>query len=639
MRVSLWLSVLIAVSATVAVAQPWGAARAEGSGPNLVQNPGFEELNGDGRPVHWSAPQPVYSVAEQPVRSGERALQYVNDDPGHYLLCDQQLDIEPGRRYEVRAWVRTENVQGEDTGATVCLEYNDAEGEYLGGYYPPGQKGDTTEWTQVGGICPRIPEEAARIRVICYVRREMTGTAWWDDVSVRLVREPPLQTLLLSPNYRGWVTDEGPDAVEMSASLTLDDVEVAAHELALALSLVPAEGGEPLASARIDDVVLPQTDLRLPLPELQPGEYVARTDLVRKDTGEAIASDEWRIIRRTGEEPTSYIDEHNRLIVDGEPFFPLGMYWGSVSEEQLETYTEAPFNCLMPYGSPDEAALDLIERYGLKCIYSIKDFYAGTRYVPDFIKTVEDEEPAVRERVRRYRDHPALLAWYLNDERPLSMVDRLEAHQRWVEEEDPNHPTWVVLYQVRDVAGYVRTFDAIGTDPYPIPNRSAAMAGEWAELTRGAVGDARPIWMVPQVHNWGVYRGYEGARPPTLEEMRSMTWQCICEGADGLIYYSWMDLHRDETAPFEERWPDMKTVVEEVAAQIPVLLSVEPTPELEVQAPGTVRWTVRTHEGTDWLFMANGEAEPARAVVHSATGTERTFDLAPLEVRIEEWDG
>ncbi|MBD3293481.1 MAG: hypothetical protein GF393_11195 [Armatimonadia bacterium] len=633
---------------TVVRAQPWD----EGSGPNLVDNPGFEQLTDDGRPAHWSAPEPVYSLTEEPVRGGEHSLQYVNDNPERYLLCDQQVDLEPGRRYDVRAWVRTEDVQGEDTGATVCLEWNDAAGDYLGGYYPPGEKGDTAEWTQVGGISRRVPEEAASIRVICYVRKEMTGTAWWDDVSVRLVREQPLKTLLLRPNYRGWVTDEGPDAVEVRAELTLDDVEVPERDLALHLSLVPAEGGEALASAQVDDVRLPQTDLQLPLPELQPGDYIARTELVREDTGAAIARDEWPVVRRTGEEPTSYIDEHNRLIVEGEPFFPLGMYWGSVSDEQLQTYTEAPFNCLMPYGRPDEQGLDLIDSYGLKCLYSIKDFYAGTKWAPTGIQTVEDEEPAVREILRQYRDHPALLGWYINDERPLSMVDRLEAHQQWVEEEDPNHPTWVVLYQVHDVAGYVRTFDVIGTDPYPIPGRPAAMAGQWAELTREAVGDARPIWMVPQVHNWGVYRGYDGTRPPTLEEMRSMTWQCICEGADGLVYYSWMDLHRDETTPFEERWPDVKTVTEEVAEQIPVLLSVEPTPEVEVRGPEAVHWTIRTHDGTNWLFLVNGAPEPARAIVRpggklsdvrgeglSVRQAGRTFDLKPLEVRIEKWAG
>ncbi len=632
MRISIWSCLLLAATAAVTAAQPWGV----GSGPNLVQNPGFETLDENGRPEHWSAPGPVYSAADEPVRTGERSLQYVNDDASRYLLCSQRITLEPGRRYHVQAWVRTENVQGKDTGAAVCIEYSDADGAYLGGYYPSGRKGDITEWTEVGGISGRVPEAAASVSVLCYVRKDMTGTAWWDDVSVRLVRERPLHTVLLSPNYRGCVTDEGPDTIRMRATLTLDDVDVPAPELAMVLSLLPEDGGEPLATSRVDAVDPAKTDLQMPLPELAPGRYAARVDLIRGQTGEVVATDEWQIVRRDGDEPTAYIDEHNRLIVDGEPFFPLGMYCGGVSEELLRTYTEAPFNCLMPYGSPDEARMDLLDRYGLKCIYSIKDFYAGTQWAPASIATVEDEEPAVRERVRRYREHPALLAWYLNDELPLTMIDRLAAHQRWVEEEDPNHPTWVVLYQVNEVSGYIRSFDAIGTDPYPIPDRSAAMAGEWAEITRKAVGDARPVWMVPQVHNWGVYRGYDDARPPTAAEVRSMTWQCICEGADGLIYYSWQDLHRDETTPFEERWPDLKAVVEEVAAQIPVLLSVEPTPELEVQAPETVRWTVRTLNGTSWLFLANGEAEPAQAVVRGA-GDARTFDLAAHEVRIEEW--
>ena len=131
-----------------------------------------------------------------------------------------------------------------------------------------------------------------------------------------------------------------------------------------------------------------------------------------------------------------------------------------------------------------------------------------------------------------------------------------------------------------------------------------------------------------------------------------MTWQCICEGANGLVYYSWMDLHKDETTPFEERWPDVKTMAEEVAEQVPVLLSVEPTPELEVEAPDTVHWMVRTLDGVDWLFLVNGDSEPARAVVRpggrmtevegeglSVRRIGKTFDLAPLEVRIEEWSG
>lgn len=641
------MATAVCLIATQAGAQQWG----EGSGPNLVANPSFERLE-EGRPAQWSAPTPVYSSSEQYARTGQRSLEYVNDDPGRYLLCSQAIDLQPDKRYELSAWVRTEGVEGEGSGATVCLEWYDADGEYLGGSYPPGYKGDTTEWAEVRGISRRIPDGAADIRVVCYVRKEMTGTAWWDDVSVRIVRERPLQCVLMRPNYRGWVTDEGPDVAEVLAEVIPDDLEVGVEQLSLELSLLPAEADRPVASQAIDAIAPGENQVSMPLPELEPGQYTLQVSLVRDDTERVLATDEHDVVRRTGPMPTVYIDQHNRLIVDGQPFFPLGMYWGGVTEEDLKTYVEAPFNCLMPYGRPNEEKMDLIDSYGLKCIYSIKDFYAGTKWAPDFIDSVEDEEPAVRETVRQYRDHPALLAWYLNDERPLSMLDRLIAHQEWVEEEDPNHPTWVVLWQVNQVRQYIRSFDAIGTDPYPIPTRPASMAGDWAETTRRQVADSRPFWMVPQVHNWDVYRETGEGRPPTYEEVRCMTWQCICEGADGIIYYSWMDLHRDETTPFEERWPDLKAVAEEVAEHIPTLLSVEPTPELEVDAPEAIHCTARTHNGQTWLFMVNDSPRPARATVRpdgrmrhvhgeglSVSRMGRTYRFAPLEVRIEEWDG
>jgi hypothetical protein len=78
--------------------------------------------------------------------------------------------------------------------------------------------------------------------------------------------------------------------------------------------------------------------------------------------------------------PTCLIDQHRRLLVDGEPFFPLGMYWSSIKEDDLQIYAQSKFNCVMPYGSPNRQQMDLAERYGVRVIYSIKDWYAGSRH-------------------------------------------------------------------------------------------------------------------------------------------------------------------------------------------------------------------------------------------------------------------
>ncbi len=616
-----------------AYGQEWGV----GIGENLVKNPGFEEVQ-DGKLTSWAAAAPVYSSDDTTARSGERSLKFVNDDPDNYVLCGQQIDLAPGRLYEVKAWVKTEGVEGADSGATVCVEWSDGEGKYLGGHYPPGKKGDTPEWTEVGGISTRIPEEAASCSVTCYVRKGMTGAAWWDDVSVRRVHERPMRSVLVQPSYRGWILDEGPDHADLRVSFVFDDLDGGPETVSVAVRLTAEDDDKAIAEQTVDEVNDEPLRLRLPLPELAVGSYRLTADLVDKAEGKVLCQDVYRLERRAGEMPRCFVDEHNRVILDGEPFFPLGMYWGSVKEEELSVYADSPFNCLMPYGRPNEEQMDLIERFGLKVIYSIKDFYHGTRWCPGFIESEADEEPAVRERVRKYRDHPALLAWYLNDELPLSVLPRLEAHQRWVEEEDPHHPTWVVLYQVRDVGDYVKTFDAIGTDPYPIPQRPPSMAGQWTGLTREAVEDARALWQVPQVFAKADRSDPERKRrhrAPTFEEMRSMTWQCICEGADGLVYYAWFELRRPEGVPFEERWPEVKRMAEEVKSFAPALLSVEPTPEVEVEGPEAIHWTLRSHEGTVYLFMVNDAEEPVAATVRFAD-RPRSIAVAGEEIKMAD---
>lgn len=586
---------VLAVFAPCSAAHQWDCP----VGPNLVRNPGFEEVE-DGSPSGWWAPE-GYGPDEGVARGGNRSLKFVNRDPERYLLCSQGIDLAPGGMYEVRAYVKTSRIAGDESGATVCVEWQDAGRNWMGGHYPEGRRDDAVGWHEVRGVF-QVPDDAASMTISCYLRKGMTGTTWWDDVSVRRWRQRPMDVLLVSPNYRGWIVEDDPDSV--TARVDVAHMETDEPMARLVTRLTSARDEQTVAEQVVSAPTDGTSDIRLPVPDLDPGSYWLKIRLVSATTGETVDEAVHRLERRARPRPACYIDEHNRAVVDGEPFFPLGMYWSGVDEEQLRVYTEGPFNCLMPYGSPNREQMDLIERAGLKVIYSIKDFYHGTRWCPDFIRSEAEEEGAVRGRVREFRDHAALLAWYLNDERPLSMLPRLEAHQRWVEEEDPNHPTWIVLYQVGDVRRYARSFDVIGTDPYPIPDHPPAMAGQWASMTREAVADARAIWMVPQVFRWP-----EKERPPTLDEMRSMAWQCIAQGANGLIFYSWFELRGDKRFPFAQRWKEVKQVAREIHDVIPVLLAVDPLPEMAVTAPETVHWIARAHEGSIYLFLVNDSRE------------------------------
>jgi hypothetical protein len=631
--------------------------------PALVANPSFEEAAEDSPlPAGWGGDRGVYRRDTEVARTGSASLRFDNDDPARYRLANQRVPLAPGRTYRYSGWVKTKDLTGPDSGATFCIEWSDKDGKWLGGSYPSGIAG-TNDWTLISGIAT-VPDEAGTCTFSCYVRRGMTGTAWFDDLEIVRVLRPPMRSMVTSPVYRGRITAAGPETIRAVARLDLRDCDVPLADLRVRATLAAVAGGRPPAQMerkpsgrqRLVEPVL----LELPAGKLAPGEYRLEIALLDAE-GESIQAIEHDLVRMPDEfKPTSLIDEHRRLLVDGKPLFPLGMYFSGIKEDDLRMYAQSKFNCLMPYGSPNRQQMDLAHSMGLKVIYSIKDWYYGSRWCPPSIRSADDEEPMVRERVRQFREHPALLAWYLNDELPQTFMPQLESHQRWVAEEDPHHPTWVVLYQYNEVAAYVDTFDVIGTDPYPIGRKPASMAAEWTAETFRQVEGARPMWQVPQVFNWANYAKTDEerskGRTPTCEEIRSMAWQCIAEGATGLIFYSWYDLKRNPDATFDEKWSGLKRLAEEIDRMAPVILSVEPVEPIvagDGTPPDWLHYLVRRHDGKLYLVAVNngdGEGEVAfqlPAAVHSVreTSENRVIEssgavfrdrLAPLAVHLYE---
>ena len=355
-----------------------------------------------------------------------------------------------------------------------------------------------------------------------------------------------------------------------------------------------------------------------------------------------------------------WIDEFGRTIVNGEPFFPLGMYWGGITTNKFEIYAKGPFNCLMPYASPTSKDLmDLCHAHGVKVIYSVKDVFSGTHWAPKGVNTEADEVAYITARVKKFKDHPALLAWYLNDELPLSMLPRLSARRDLMERLDPGHPGWVVLYQYSQIADYMPSFDVIGTDPYPIP-RPAALASTWTRATYKGTMGLKPLWQVPQAFDWAAYKKTaeekKKCRAPTEAELRSMCWQCIACGANGLVMYSWFDLWKEPNGvPFATRWAEVCRVGEEIKKYVPVLLADElygfATCAACLAAPQENPLSVRAwrHAGEIWVLAVNSSDKPLDAQIGlsekcasasaafgpaprlAEDGQKLTVPLAPLE--------
>ena len=588
---------------------------------NAVRNPGFEKTDPAGATQEWTDRKPVYCFADGIGRAGSRGLAFNNTDPNYYSFPSQKVNVQPGRCYAVEVWVKTEKLIGTELGATVCMEWSDGSGKHLGGAYPEGVCGTSDGWQKVKGYTGAIPTNAACVRVAPYVRPGMTGKAWFDDLRVTRY-DPPLVSSVSASCYRN--TSAGGQVI-FSAGLALNEAGVNVTEVAGTFVIETADG-KPVRTAKPDTLTHTCARLSVNASDFPVGDYAVRFALSTRDgTLKSVAE---TLFHRVGRLPErkAYIDAHRRLILDGRPFFPLGMYWSTVKETELKTYAKSPFNCLMPYARPTAEKMDACHAYGLKVIYSVKELYVGTRGAPPHMKTEADERAEIQKHVSLFKNHPALLAWYVNDERPLTMLDRLTARQRLMEELDPDHPTWAVLNQYNQVISYLPTCDVVGTDPYPIPERPAGMALQWTRVTRDQTHGTRAMWQVPQVFDWGAHRKgaeRERARAPTLQEMRSMAWQCVAAGANGLVFFSFFDLYRmNDRDPFDTRWADVCAMAEEIKRYIPVILSDEAAPKVTRAGPASVE-TRAWRSGSDvYLLAVNSEAKPVTATVTVAGGCQ-----------------
>lgn len=593
----------------------------EWGGLNLVYNPSFELVE-EGRPIMWRLPDGGWSIDEEVRRTGRRSLRYENDDPNVYRLIIQKIDLKPGRRYAVVAWVKTEGVEGE--GAGVCVEWTDEEGRWLGGVYP-GCVSGTSDWRPVGTIF-RVPEEAGGrevrdAQVVLYMRKGSTGRAWFDDVQVREMIEPTVRAVLLRPGYRGIVRAGEPAKVELEVrALKGGELEFVLERKRIG-SMEIGEGAHKVA---------------IDLPPLKKGKRTLTLNL-RDRQGERIGYDSVTLSAVPEERLRGivYVDDRRRLIVGGEPFFPIGIYLGPTEEEHLRRLAEAGFNTVLCYGygvGPDPIGyMDRAGRLGLKVIYSIKDLFEGTAYFPAELGKGGDE--LVEEYVRMLRGHPALLAWYINDELGLEWLPKLKERYELVSLLDPNHPALQALCRPAEFGEYFETLDVIGPDPYPIPRHPVTMVADWVEEAVEAMRSVKPVWAILQIFSWRVYSGREEDRDPTYDEMRCMTYLALIHGATGVLYYSYYDLFTiDRKAGlkaskelFEERFDRVRRVVGELRKLAQLILSGDPV-DLDVE-PKAVH--VKGLKLDDKLFIlaANAGGKRAKLKIRLPNGIDRAEPL------------
>lgn len=594
----------------------------------LLRNGSFEEGAKDSADS-WGKVK-YYRVEKGAGMNGTRGLVFENhDDKDFYRYPSQKVEFKTGQRYQYSVVARSQDLNGH---VGLCVEWYDVNGKWLSGCYQSGLKG-THDWSKLQGVTPPIPSEAVSVRFAFFVSKGGLGKVWFDDASVRPLSRDVFGGLYSSA-YRNLQMD---GLVRFHAAINCEEHPGASVYFSY---LDAGCKTRRVRATRMDDH---SAVLEMNAAHLARGTHPVSCELLDA-SGKRLGDGTLDFTRpHVMPKRRTWINGRGRAIVDGKPFFPLGIYIVGI-DDNLRT---GPFNCVMPYKKMNRETLDRCRSYGLDVIYPLNSDWAWHVHRPKGMDTDEDAQKAVEREVLSIKGHPAILAWYVNDEISIEKYPQLLERQRLLERIDPDHPTWTVLYQFGEVRSYYPTFDVIGTDPYPIPQSTIGNVAMWTRTTREEVMGLKPMWQVPQAFGWEDFDPKKKGRGrfPTREELVNMTWQCLANGANGIVYWCYRLLYQQGKFRVD-RWADICAAASSMKPYMPVFLSDEDEPAVS-GASESISVRAWRFEGKVYLAVVNntrmrqkgvvGVKDPVASValLQGAAANPRLVDAKQIEVALD----
>ena len=585
-----------------------------------IPNPSFQDAVAD-VPVGWSFYGAGFRAEAGAGCNGNGGLVWESAEP---LKSQAGATCEiagwsPDEEYEFSVQVRTEGFTSPSyKGVNLCIEWYDERGGYLGGSYSRGGRG-SSEWKAVTGVTKPIPDEARKAVLKIYIGIGSTGKAFFDDVVIRPRKRPPVH-YLCSDVYRDVAADGN---VRFAASIHVS------RQWSGGASAVfryrDANGTQCAVPAQT--LTDREALLRVHVADLAMGRQTISCELTVGGVSLGSASLQFTRVS-TLPKRRVWIDRHNRCMVDGKPFFPLGLYLGDVTAETLSVYTNGPFNCVMPYGVMREKQLDLCHAAGIMSFVSFQNVCEGSKNGRKYrIDTPAKVDAFYTNRIARLKNHPAVLGWYVFDEPPQLEIPARRRIYQCICAEDDQHPAWGVYHRIDHLREYLPICDILGIDPYPIPTKPAGSITELLRLSQNALFGNRAMWNVTQTFNWK-RKDVPDDRFPTEDELRSMYWQYVVGGANGLIGYSFASMRRNESADeFSRQWTSLCKVVREIRDLTSVILSIEPVPSLKTSSDEVVcrAWS---KDGRLHVAVCNIAAGIREATITLGSGSWRQHGFA-----------
>ncbi|MGD9496802.1 MAG: carbohydrate binding domain-containing protein [Armatimonadota bacterium] len=549
-----------------------------------LANPSFEE---DGS---WSMVPPAPIAYDAGVaRTGQRSLRISDPDGQSAAYAAQGVQgLVGGATYSFTAWYRA---SAEDKGAgwspALKVEYYNDAGQNTYGEYMRTSEATDGEWRQLV-LTTEAPPDTTRVSVL--VRLFGAGSVWFDDVALTQVTAPPVVSL--APLRQ--IVKPGQRTVTLTARVAepFDNTEPP-----IRIMVYEGEGEEIGAEVALERGEGRVWTATLTLPELAPGTYRVESSL-----GPIPGQMARLFVPLSDRQPTN-LTNTGTILVNGEPFFPIGLYHVSVA--QYPMLAEAGFNAVQGVGPQDlEAfgrALDACAENGLMMDVPL---YTGMKVRENMADSLAG--------IEAYADHPAVLCWKIIDEPDLrpEMPEQVAEAYATLKAADPAHPIELTLCQPPGFGFWANFCDIMQVDPYPLPRYPLTMVSDWVDTAMAGLEPWQNLTAVLQ-SGWT----HTPFNQPTPEQARCMVYLALIHGAKGIFWYSFRDPGWQlEETPLWEHFPAINAETLELSR--PVMLG-EAAPEITVTSPDdVVHWRAWRHEGKACLLLANPGEAPITATVN-----------------------
>jgi hypothetical protein len=367
--------------------------------------------------------------------------------------------------------------------------------------------------------------------------------------------------------------------------------------------------------------------LRLPFAiNMSPGQYLVTAEITSANGSRYKAKSDLTILNsKPNEVKTDRLT--GGLIVSRRIFFPFGFYcYSPVYPTLPEEEVVKGFNMISPYqkitpGTLGErkSYMDRCAQLGMKVHYNLLSVSGGGGIDSKLESMTEEQKMELLiSEIKAFMDHPALLAWYISDEPNGNKIPpaQLETIYRTIKEIDPWHPVSVVfMAPFLSSKKYENALDIVMADPYPVPNNAISQIVDITGQLRSSFNGEKPVWIVPQAFGGNELWG----REPSINEIRSMTYQAVVNGARGIQYFIRHGLNSFPKST--ATWDECGKIAIEIAEITPWLLSDEET--IPVKSNSTnVLVSSALHDGQLIIIAVNSANSPLKVDI-SANGLNR----------------